>query len=146
MINLSTEPNSTQFSLTNAYALAFASKLAYQSKEEIYIKLLEQHFNTEFIKEASTDTQLFIAHNGSAIVIAFRGHEKFKDWLTNAGIDFRDTSYGLVHKGFDQALDSVWSQITATLEKIQQYGQPLWINGHSLGGALAVLGVMSAPI
>jgi triacylglycerol lipase len=44
-----------------------------------------------------------------------------------------------VHKGFDKALDSVWSQITKTLEKVHQYGQPLWITGHSLGGALAVL-------
>jgi len=139
MINLSIEPNSTQFSLKNAYALALASKLAYESEQQICIKLLEQGFNTEFINEASTDTQLFIAHSGSAVVIAFRGTEKFKDWLTNAGIDFRDTSHGLVHKGFDQALDSVWSQITKTLEKIHQYGQPLWITGHSLGGALAVL-------
>jgi len=139
MINLSIEPNSTQFSQKNAYALALASKLAYESEQQIRIKLLEQGFNAEFINEASTDTQLFIAHSGSAIVISFRGTEKFKDWLTNAGIDFRDTSYGLVHKGFDQALDSVWSQITKTLEKIHQYGQPLWITGHSLGGALAVL-------
>ena len=88
MINLSTEPNSTQFSLKNAYALALASKLAYQSEDQIRTKLLEQGFNTEFINETSTDTQLFIAHSGSAIVIAFRGTEKFKDWLTNAGIEF----------------------------------------------------------
>ncbi len=139
MINLTTEPNSTQFSLKNAYALALASKLAYQSEAHIRTKLLEQGFNTEFINEASTDTQLFIAHSGRAIVIAFRGTEKFKDWLTNAGIDFKDTSHGLVHKGFDRALESVWKQITTTLGDIQQYGQPLWITGHSLGGALAVL-------
>jgi len=139
MINLSIEPNNTQFSIKNAYALALASRLAYKSEETIRNKLQEQGFNSEFINEPSTDTQLFIAHNGTAIVISFRGTEKFKDWLTDAGIEFHNTPNGRTHKGFDKALDSVWSRITQTLEKVHQYGQPLWITGHSLGGALAVL-------
>ena len=77
MINLSIEPNSTQFSVKNAYALALASKLAYDSEENIKNKLQEQGFNCEFINEPSTDTQLFIAHNGTVILISFRGTEKF---------------------------------------------------------------------
>lgn len=146
MINLSVEPNCTQFSLKNTYALALVSKLAYESEKDIRIKLLQQGFKVEFINKPDThkadkDTQLFIAHSGSAVVIAFRGTEKLKDWLTNAGFDFQNTPNGKVHKGFDNALNSVWNQIVHTLKKVQQYGQPLWITGHSLGGALAVLAV-----
>ncbi|MDD5410277.1 MAG: lipase family protein [Methylobacter sp.] len=118
MINLSIEPNNTQFSI----------------KEKIKNKLQEQGFNSEFINVAATDTLLFITHNVTAVVISIRGTEKFKDWLTNAGIDFHNTPNGRVHKGFDKALDSVWSQFTKALEKAHRYGQPIWITGHSFGG------------
>jgi hypothetical protein len=48
MINLSIEPNNTQFSIKNAYALALASRLAYKSEETIRNKLQEQGFNGEY--------------------------------------------------------------------------------------------------
>ena len=83
MINLSIEPNNTQFSIKNAHALALASRLAYISEDTIRNKLQEQGFNSEFINEPSTDTQLFIAHNGTAVVISF---------AENLGVCHRHTS------------------------------------------------------
>ena len=45
MINLSIEPNNTQFSIKNAYALALASRLAYKSEETIrHPSFLDLHF------------------------------------------------------------------------------------------------------
>ncbi len=49
MINLSIEPKSTQFSIKNAYALALASKLAYESEDKIRNKLQEQGFNANLL-------------------------------------------------------------------------------------------------
>ncbi len=41
-----------------------------------------------------------------------------------------------VHAGFFKALNSVWKALSTRLASTQK---PLWLSGHSLGGALAVL-------
>ena len=72
------EPNNTKFSIKNANALALCSQLAYEKPDVIYQKMTEHGFHSEFITSGAkksptdTDSQLFIGHNGTAIVIAFR--------------------------------------------------------------------------
>jgi len=117
--------------------------LAYQKSDIIQQKLKEQGFQSEFITSGSkespkdTDTQLFIGHSGTTIVIAFRGTENIRDWVTDTKIRFVNVRHhGKVHRGFNDALDSVWPEIIKTLKGVHVYAQSLWITGHSVGGAL----------
>jgi predicted lipase len=51
-----------------------------------------------------------------------------------AGVDAR------FHKGFLDALASIWDPVyEAVSEEMKKEDRPLWLTGHSLGGALALL-------
>ena len=44
-----------------------------------------------------------------------------------------------VHRGFKKALDEIWTDLYAYLERIRGRGCSIWMTGHSLGAALATL-------
>ena len=81
------------------------------------------------------------SHDGfdGMLVLAFRGTQPdIKDVLTDIKVDLVNADCGgRAHRGFLEAFAKVKQQISNAL---QQYkGQPLYITGHSLGGALAML-------
>lgn len=75
------------------------------------------------------------------IVIVFRGTENELDWTTNLNTRFVALQGGTrVHTGFFQAYwpirDAMFAFVTSAIRAKQR---PVYITGHSLGGALALM-------
>jgi hypothetical protein len=149
---------STPGRLENAQYLAKACELAYLDPTEGGLRYAaELGLQAQLV--SVDNTQAYVAQAPEAIVVAFRGSESptrldgLKDWLvTNAnnllvvpegriGTDFAAAGVGArYHRGFMQALDVVWDPLLATLDQaVAVKERPIWVTGHSLGGALALL-------
>lgn len=142
----------------NARTLAKASELAYLPED-----LGKAEFAAQLGMKARLisvgNTQAYVAHNDDHVVVAFRGTESpttlegLKDWLLSdavnllilptgrLGTDFAAAGVGArFHQGFINALDAIWVPLlTGIQEELKQSERPLWVTGHSLGGALALL-------
>ena len=128
------------FTWKAALSLALASKLAYESDQSVkstcHGSARSWGFDSsEFIDE--DDTQCFVALSPQIALVAFRGTESRGDWLKNINVPGRTREYGVVHRGFLGAFQSVESRLRSALS--DSFGRKLILTGHSLGGALATV-------
>lgn len=140
----------TGYSLPHAYWMAQASALAYKDRPEVESRARDWGFDTVEHFESRhampfpiEDTQAYIAASDGMIVMAFRGTEptNIRDWLSDVSTPPvpGPGGKGFVHHGFNEALQSVYPEMRESLAKLRTNGQTVFVTGHSLGGALAML-------
>ncbi|WKU43052.1 lipase family protein [Streptomyces sp. VNUA116] len=138
------------YSLAHAYWLARAADLSYKDKATIEKQAHDwgfdrvRHHETRFTPPFPLeDTQAFTMAGNDMIITAFRGTEpaQIRDWLSDATTPPwpGPAKTGYIHYGFGKALESVFPEVRDTLKEYRTNDQTVWITGHSLGGALAML-------
>lgn len=117
----------------NAYALSLASKAAYGDDVPEFV--VDGHTWPFELAEIAG----FVTVTPYCTVVSHRGTKKLSNWLVDAMIkQVEDANYpGKVHYGFSAALGIVWDDILRAIP--QDRDLPVFVAGHSLGGALATL-------
>ena len=141
----------------NAQFLCRACQLAYLP-EAAGVKGFKGDLGLAAKLFSADNTQVYVAESPEHLVVAFRGTEDptsidgLKDWLlTDAmnllvvpegrlGHDLSAAGVGAkFHKGFVDAIAEIWEPLRDDVEaQMKKSDRPLWIAGHSLGGALAL--------
>jgi hypothetical protein len=145
---------STRYSAINAWWLSEISRLVYRHgatrklpKDRRQILAEVGFIEREAFDVDGTQGSIIEAAPGSIhppmAVLAFRGSEEFKDWLTNINsVPVPWEGAGLVHNGFRGGLNAVWERIEGLLTTMTV---PLFYTGHSLGAALATVAAARKP-
>jgi hypothetical protein len=137
-----------------AYALSVIAAWSYGSARALEEKLQRSGFPGCTVREAAvTNDALFIVATayvvqsacGRLAIVAFRGTEPVNlvSWLTDADVIVRDLpatwfGKGVVHRGFLANLEPIWEDIQIALREMPRL-EAIYVTGHSLGGAMAVL-------
>lgn len=100
--------------------------------------LLDDPELDDFFEKTS---RFMVVYNDDYIVLSFRGSDNIVDWIKNlkrVKTPFLEGE-GKVHLGFYQTVKNMQARIDGVIHKIRTSDQPVYICGHSLGGAQALL-------
>lgn len=134
------DPTDAGFSRMNALYLAHASAVAYArapaaaAQERLGLRAVG-------FRHPVVRTRGFIGVCDTHAVLSFRGSDPatLATWVTDAVARLVERAHyrGRVHHGFSSALRLTWARVLDLLD--EAHDKPLFLTGHSMGGALAVL-------
>ena len=125
------------FSLRTGYYLCQCSFAAYEEPGDWVETLALGDSVRPFQCEAFHG---FIAAQKRMAIVAFRGTVSIGNFLTDAqaSLVHHGLFPGLVHYGFCRAVETVYPAVRTLLHAFPRE-LPIWVTGHSLGGAMASL-------
>ena len=140
----------TTLDQANAYWMSILSREAYVKKSDTdqapdearilsTLKAEDDGFISVFGVDKNSAQAILVEHQ-DYLCMAFRGTNEIADWLDNINAFATEELFGAFHRGFWNSTEDVWAPIFAKYQSLNSARKrPLFITGHSLGGAMATV-------
>ncbi|OKO81429.1 lipase [Bradyrhizobium sp. NAS80.1] len=139
--------DAADFDLGVARAMMWMSQLAYETHVPDTIEAVAALWNLADVRTLIqpvkstlpvSDSRGVIARKDGATIVAFAGTDPLNllNWVSNFTLGRPNA---LVHEGFSEAAAALWNDVKAALAAAAAAGSPIFITGHSLGAAIAVV-------
>jgi hypothetical protein len=147
------DSSATGFTIGNARAMMWLSQLAYETDKRPTIDHVGPSWGfssvTPFVKHKVSITATFetcglIGERPDAILLAFAGTDPVVWETLVTDINIRPRPDIDTHAGFQAALNGASLEVDQAIQRSRRANKPLFIAGHSLGGALAALAAQYA--
>lgn len=141
-----------EFNLGTARAMAWMSQLAYETRLPDKIAQIAKLWGLQNVRRLQrpakstlplSSTHGLLATKDNALIVSFAGTDPLNlvNWISDFYLG-RPTAD--VHQGFCDAAVAVWDEVGAAIESCIRSDQPLFVTGHSLGAAIALVTVEMA--
>ena len=150
-------PYKTTLDEGNAYWMARLSKEVYlttsdddQMPDETQILRNLKKDDNDFVSVTGVNknsAQAALVEHKEYLCMVFRGTNELSDWLDNINVVTIEELFGRFHRGFWNSVADVWEPIYEKYQALRRNDiflkknniRPLFITGHSLGGAMATI-------
>jgi triacylglycerol lipase len=144
------DPSKAILNWPNAHACLERCELAYDKNPQLDLPSIQSCPSTTYVPglniadDLHTDAQAVILDEENCISVAFRGSQAPEDYIQDAKFELTELTDGpvgiRVHKGFQEDWCAIRANVLATLSRLllPNPRKPIFVMGHSLGGALAI--------